>query len=80
MAPQYTNFQTMTAAESIVLVTNVQSKAVCFMYPLGLEHSIFFSNYASPSVLLSAEGFLKIIISSEPSTTGYKMFHLTFAP
>ena len=42
MAPQYTNFQTMTAAESIVLVTNVPSKAVCFMYPLGLGHSVFF--------------------------------------
>ena len=78
--PPYTNFQTMIVAESVALVTNVPSKTVCFMHPLGLGHSFFFSNYASTSVLLSAEDFLKIIIASEPSTTGYKMFQLTFAP
>ena len=55
--PQYTNFQTMTVAESVALVTNVPSKTVCFMCPLGLGHSFFFSNYASTSVLLSAEDF-----------------------
>jgi len=57
--PPYTNFQTMTAAESVALVTNVPSKTVCFMHPLGLGHSFFFSNYASTSVLLSCRRFFK---------------------
>lgn len=53
------NFQTMTVAESVALVTNVNQKQYAFMCPLGLGHIHSFSNYASTSVLLSTRRFLK---------------------